>query len=167
MKKKYWIIFLPLLFCLFIYLFYRTEKTVVNQIAISLFSFEDFIQLQHFISSKLPLNNHIIYSLPEGLWVFCITLTSNFLFVKIGRHQISLLFVPLLFAIGLELFQLLHFTNGRFDFWDIGFSFFFWGIAAYLIKHQSNQQNILSPFTNKSLICLLSYLIVFLAHVDK
>lgn len=167
MKRKYWLIFLPLLFCLFIYLFYRTEKTVVNQIAISLFSFEGFTKLQHLVSSKLPLNRHVIYSLPEGLWVFCITLTSNFLFVKIGRHQISLLFVPLLFAIGLELFQLLNVTNGRFDYWDIGFSLLFWAVAAFFIKQQSNTQNILHPFTNKSIICLLSYLIVFLAHVNK
>ena len=167
MKKKYGAIFLSLLVCLFIYLFYRTEKTVVNQLAISLFSLEDFIELQKRISNGLPLNKYVIYSLPEGLWVFCITLTSNFLFVKIGRHEICLLFVPLLFSITLEFLQLLHFTNGRFDFWDIGFSIFFWAVAAYFIKYQSTRQNIIDPITNKSLICFLSYLIVYLAHVNN
>jgi len=163
--KKYGLILLLLLFCLFIYLFYRTEKTVVNQLAISLFSFESFTALQQRISHQLPLNEHVVYSLPEGLWVFCITLTSNFLFVKIGRHTVPLFYVPLLFAIGLEVFQLLHVTRGRFDFWDIGFSFLFWLLAAYFIERQSTRQNMLDPFTNKSLICVLSYLIVFLARV--
>jgi len=167
MKKNYFFIILSLLFSLFIYLFYRTEKTVVNEIFISIVYFDKFVELRQRISNTLPLNEHIIYSLPEGLWVFCITLTSKFLFVKIGSREINLLFVPLIFSIGLELFQLLHLTNGRFDLWDIGFSILFWATANYLIKQKSTRQNILNPFSIKSFICLLSYLIVYLAHVWK
>jgi hypothetical protein len=166
-KKNYCFIILSLLFSLFIYLFYRTEKTVINEIFISIISFNKFIELRKSITNYFPLNEHIIYSLPEGLWVFCITLTSKFLFLKIGSREINLLYVPLIFSIGLELFQLLHLTNGRFDFWDIGFSILCWAAANYLIKHKSTRQNILSPFTIKSFICLFSYLIVYLAHVWK
>ena len=126
MRKNYFFILISLSLSLFIYLFYRTEKTVINEIFIYITSFDRFIELQKVITNLIPLNKHIIYSLPEGLWVFSITLTSKFLFLKIGNHKINLLFVPLIFSIGLELFQLLNLTNGRFDFWDIGVSILFW-----------------------------------------
>ena len=165
MKKNYWLFILSLLCSLFIYLFYRTEKTVINQIFISIVSWDKFVEWRNHVTSTLPLNEHVIYSLPEGLWVFCITWASKFLFVEVYSHKINLLAVPLVFSIGLELFQLLHLTNGRFDFWDIGFSVAGWATAAYLIKHKSTRQNMLRPFTTRSFICILSYLIVYLAHV--
>lgn len=165
MKKNYCLIMLSLLCSLFIYLFYRTEKTVINQVFGSLVSFDKYIDLRKVIVCTLPLNKHIIYSLPEGLWVLCITLTSKSLYVKMGSREISLLFIPLLFSTGLELLQLLHLTNGRFDFWDIGMSILFWAIANYLIKHTGTRQNMLHPFNARSFICLLSYLVVYSARV--
>ena len=165
MIKKYCLIILSLLICLFIYLFYRTEKTLINQVFISIVSFDEFMALRQRITCTMPLHEHIIYSFPEGLWVFSITLTSKSLFVKIGGRKIDMIYVPPIFFIGLELLQLLHFTNGRFDFWDIGFSILFWVMAVYLIKDKSPRQNFLHPFTIQSIICLLSYLIVYLAHV--
>lgn len=165
MRKIYFLTFLSLSICLFIYLFYRTEKTVVNEIFISIISFEKYLELRNIISNILPLNKYIVYSLPEGLWVFSTTLNSKFLFIKIGNLKIDLVFVPIVFSIGLEIFQLLHLTNGRFDLWDIGFSVFFGLVANYLILYKSTQQNILNPFTKRSLICILSYSIVYLAHV--
>ena len=167
MRKNYFFILISLSLSLFIYLFYRTEKTVINEIFIYITSFDRFIELQKVITNLIPLNKHIIYSLPEGLWVFSITLTSKFLFLKIGNLKINLLFVPLIFSIGLELFQLLNLTNGRFDFWDIGVSILFWFVANYLIPYKTIHQNILNPFTTRSLICVFSYIIVYLAHVWK
>ncbi len=167
MKKNYWFIIVSLLLSFAIYLFYRTEKTVINELFITIVSFGKFVEMQQRIPNALPLNSHIIYSLPEGLWVFCITLTSRCLFVKVGRKEMDLLFVPLIFSIGLELFQLFHLTNGRFDWWDIGFSILFWAIAHYLIEYRSTRQNVLHPFTTRSFVCILSYGIVYLAHVWK
>jgi hypothetical protein len=164
MKKNYWLIGLSLLCSLLIYLFYRTEKTVINQIFISIVSLDRFVEWRKHVTSALPLNEHIIYSLPEGLWVFCITLTSKSLFVIIYSRKINLLFLPLIFSIGLEIFQLFHFTHGRFDFWDIGSSVAGWA-AAWLINNKSAKQNIVHPFTARSFTCVLSYLVVYLAHV--
>ena len=165
MKKNYFLIVSSLLFSLFIYVFYRTEKTVINDIIDSMVSCEIFVEWRRTVSSQFPLNDIIIYSLPEGLWVFCITLTSKFLFLKIGDREIQLLFLPLVFSIGLELFQLLHLTNGRFDLWDIGVSILFWAAANYLIRYSTTSQNIFHPVTLSSIICIFSYLIVYLAHV--
>ncbi|HTE28445.1 hypothetical protein [Flavitalea sp.] len=146
-------------------MFYRTEKTVINDIFISMVSCDNFVGWRKTVSTHLPLNETIIYSLPEGLWVFCITLTSKFLFLKVGDREIQLLFLPLVFSIGLELFQLFHLTNGRFDLWDIGVSILFWATANYFISYETKRQNIFDPFTMKSVICVSSYLIVYLAHV--
>lgn len=167
MRKNYFIIIFTLLICLFIYLFYRTENTVVTDIFISIISYDNFDVLRNRVTTTLPLNTHIINSLPEGLWVFCITLTSKNLYLKIGNNEINLLFMPLVFSIGLEFFQLLNITNGRFDFWDIGISIIFWAVANYVMKSEYLKQNILNPITSRSLICIVSYLIVYLAHVWK
>ncbi len=167
MKKHYLLMTVSLLFSLLIYLFYRTEKTVINEIFLWFISPDKFMELRANIAGRVLLNEHLIYSLPGGLWVFCVTLTSKFLFIKIDNREFNLLFAPLLFSIGLELFQLLHLTNGRFDFWDIGFSVLFWAAANYLTLYKSARQNILHPFNLRSLICLFSYMIVYLAHVWK
>ncbi len=167
MKKNYVLIILFLLFSLFIYLFYRTEKTVINELFVSIISFDKYVELRNSIANTLPLNEHIIYSLPEGLWVFCITLTSKFLFLKIGHREIGCVFIPLIFSIVLEFFQLLNLTNGRFDFWDIGISISFWFLANYFILYKSVEQNILKPISIRSIICFSSYAIVYLAHVWK
>lgn len=148
-----------------IYLFYRTEKTVINDLCIAIFSYRRFNELRTGITTALPLNEHIIYSLPEGLWVFCITLTSKFLFLRTGRYRLNLLYMPLAFSIGLECLQWLHITNGRFDCWDIGASLLFWFIAACLVPFANTKQDILSPFNQRSALCIASYLVVYLAHV--
>jgi len=166
-KKNYVLIILFLLFSLFIYLFYRTEKTVINELFVSIISFDKYVELRNSIANTLPLNEHIIYSLPEGLWVFCITLTSKFLFLKIGHREIGCVFIPLIFSIVLEFFQLLNLTNGRFDFWDIGISISFWFLANYFILYKSVEQNILKPISIRSIVCFSSYAIVYLAHVWK
>lgn len=167
MKKKYSLITSSLLVSLFIYLFYRTEKTLINKLLISVISLENFIELKKSVINTFPLNAYIIYSLPEGLWVFSITLASRKFFIQVFNYKISLLYIPLIFSIGLEFFQLFHITNGTFDFWDIGVSVFFWILANYLSTEKSVQQNIFKPLKLDNSFCVFSYLIVYLAHVLK
>ncbi|SKB87059.1 hypothetical protein [Daejeonella lutea] len=165
MRKNYLLIGTALLLSLLIYVLYRTERTVVNEILLTIISSGEFHALRNHITSALPLNDHIIYSLPEGLWVFSITITSRLLFIKVKGTEFNLIFIPLLFSIGLEIFQLLQFTNGRFDFWDIGASVFFWIIARYAVLDNQERQNIFDPVNFRSVLCILSYIIVYLAHV--
>lgn len=162
--KKYTLIFFCLAISLFIYLFYRTEKTVVVDWFVAFFSIEKYNVLKDFFTTKIHLHQLIIYSLPEGLWTFCITLTSINKFLKIKSYKLDLMYLPLIFTIGLEILQLLHFTNGRFDVWDIIFSVLFWGFAV-IIGKQKTAQNIFKPFNLESFICILSYLIVYLSYV--
>ncbi|WP_426327511.1 hypothetical protein [Pedobacter sp. R-06] len=165
MKKHYWYIFFALMTSLFIYVFYRTDKTLVNQIIIQLISFKTYQSLKQAITANLPLNEYLIYSLPEGLWVFCITLTSKEFYFDLFKKRINCVFIPLLFVVSLELFQLFHITNGRFDFFDIGISLFFWFIAAKIIDTQQRLENLFHSLNYNSAFCLLSYCIIYLAHV--
>jgi hypothetical protein len=166
-KKKYILIGISLLFSLFIYLFYRTDRTVVNELVIRMISYETYTTLKLDIVRMLPFNGVIVYSLPEGLWVFCITLTSNPYYVKLNNRRINCVFIPLVFCFVLELLQLFHFTNGRFDFMDIGVAALFWLIGNCFVNEKLEKQNILVSVNSKTVVCLASYCIVYLAHVIK
>ncbi|ARS43122.1 hypothetical protein CA265_24950 [Sphingobacteriaceae bacterium GW460-11-11-14-LB5] len=150
---------------LFIYVFYRTDKTLVNQVIIQLVSFKTYQHLKLIITASLPLNKYIIYSLPEGLWVFCITLTSKEFYFDLFKKRINCVFIPLVFVVALELFQLFRITNGYFDFFDIGISLLFWLIAAKIIDTQQRLENLFHSLNYNNLFCVLSYCIVYFAHV--
>ena len=167
MKKDYLYIVAALLISLFIYVFYRTDKTLVNQFLINTCSLPVYHGLKMKITEQIPLSNLVIYSLPEGLWIFCITLTSKSLYLPMCAHRFKCIYLPLIFAIGLEIMQLFHFTNGQFDFFDIGASIFFWFIAANIVATDDEDQNILNVGSFKRSACVLSYSIVYLAHVIR
>lgn len=155
-----------LLVSLFIYLFYRSEKTVVNELLIALISYETYSQIKTSIIHFVPLSNLIIFSLPGGIWIFCATVFSQGFYMNIGRWQFPLVLMPILFAVVLELFQLFHLTNGRFDYWDLVFYVLFWLLATYSFPIRSKKENIWAPFTFHGFVCLLCLFSVYLAHVS-
>lgn len=167
MKRTYSLIVVALSVSLFVYLFYRSEHTVVNQLIISILSFETYASLRSCIFETIPLSKAIIYCLPGGLWVFCSTVLARDLYVQFGNVKVSLVVVPVLFAVGLEFCQLIGLTNGTFDALDIGFYLMFWLLAYYGFRSYNRQQHILSPFTLKGFICLACFLSVYLAHVSQ
>lgn len=164
-KKRFWVSGVGLLFCLFIYLFYRTENTVVNQMAITVFSPSGFRAVKEWVIGFLPLNEFIVYSLPGGVWVLSATLLSSSLFVRLGSMRIQLVLVPFVFAVLLELMQFFHLVAGRFDWSDLSVYLFFWGLGFWLNGKRESPANMFSPFTLRSAICIFSYAIVSLAHV--
>lgn len=166
MKKHIPLLVLALAISLFIYAFYRTEKTLVNQILISIFSRESYLLLKAGITSLLPLHDYIVYSLPEGLWIFCITVTSSFFYLKVRNRKWSLVLVPILVAVTMEIFQLLHLTNGRFDITDILFSTGFWLLALFCTRTNVGKEPLFQSVNIKTVCCVTSYFIVYLAHVN-
>jgi hypothetical protein len=138
---------------------------VVNEIVIRTISFDTYATLRKVVIRFLPLNELVIYSLPEGLWVFCITLTSKPYYIQQENRRINCAVIPLLFCVGLEVFQLLHFTSGRFDLMDILVSVIFWLIAAFSFDDEPNKQNILTPLNGRTMVCFITYGIVYLSHV--
>jgi hypothetical protein len=151
--------------CLFVYVFYRTEKTLINQLIIMVFSRERYSDLKTTVTSAMRLNDWLIYSLPEGLWVFCITLTSSPFYVEVQKRKWRLVVVPILLALIMEVFQLLHFSNGRFDLADINFAAGFWLIALFCSRANTHREPLFKSFNSKTIGCIASYSIVYLAHV--
>jgi hypothetical protein len=158
---------IALLISLFIYLFYRTDKTVVNELAILLLSYDTYASLKRCIVNFVPLSEPIIFSLPGGLWVFCATTLSHEFYIKLHTHKIQVIVVPVLFAIGLELCQLLHLIRGRFDVLDILFYLTFWLLSYFSFRSRGLQQNVLTPFTLDGFICVVCFFSVYLAHVSR
>lgn len=152
---------------LFIYVVYRSEKTLVNELIIFLLTFETYAAMKSSIINAMPLPNSMVFSLPGGLWISCATALSQDFYMKIREYKIQVAVIPILFAIGLEFCQLIHLTNGRFDIWDLAFYVLFWLLALYLFPSRITQKNIVSPFTLHGFICLACFLSVYLAHVSQ
>lgn len=165
MKKHYFLIIISLLFCLFIYLFYRTTATVVTSILVSLISFETYESIRGIVVSNLPLNYFIVYCLPEGLWVFSLTLAANGLYLPLKTRQLDLMIVPLVFSIGLEFLQLTQFNKGEFQFLDLLACFLGWVIGKYFFKPSIAKQSFAKPFSYRSAVFVFIFSIVYLAHV--
>lgn len=167
MKKQYTLTGVSLLICLFIYVFYRTERTLVNELYIRLSSLDDYTKLKAYIVGRLPLHPVIIYSLPEGLWMFCITLTSKHYYIAWKKWRLDCVYIPLLFCFSLEMLQLIHLTNGRFDLTDIYLFTVFWFLGRSVLSQPTEKQNIIGKFNMKMMVCVACYGIVYLAHVLK
>lgn len=155
-----------LLISLFIYSFYRTEKTVINQLIIRLFTREGYLLAKAKVATFLPLNNYFIYSLPEGLWIYCITITSSFFYLDIGGRKWRLVIAPILVAVSMEICQWLHLANGRFDIMDILSATFFWLLALLDTNKGPAPEPLFKSVNMKTFYCIVSYGIVFLAHVN-
>lgn len=155
-----------MLISLFIYAFYRTDKTLINQFLIGLFSRERYTLLKAMVVSSFPLHDYFVYCLPEGLWIFCITVTSSFFHVRVHGRKWSLILIPLLVAPLMELCQLLHLTNGRFDIMDILFSTGFWLLGLLVTNNNTDKEPLFQSLNVKTVCCVTSYLIVYLAHVN-
>ena len=165
MKKYIPFLVVSLFLCLFIYVFYRTEKTLVSQIFIAVFSQDIYTFFKNCVTSLLPLQDCLIYSLPEGLWVFCITVTSSFFYLEVQKQKWSLIYVPILVVVIMEICQLLHFANGRFDLMDIIFSTGFWLLALFCTRTDARKEPLFQAINTNTICCMVSYAIVFLAHV--
>ncbi|MBL4709098.1 MAG: hypothetical protein JKY48_11745 [Flavobacteriales bacterium] len=140
---------------------------MVNELFSFLFSSEFYFELKTIISNAIHLPTFFIFSLPEGLWVLAVTLTSKGLFITHRNRAFHLSFLPLIFAISLEIFQLIGLTNGTFDWFDILSAFCFWCIGYFLNFSPSKKQKLFQTLDSSSILCVSTYLIVFLAHVSN
>jgi len=119
----------PLIICLFIYTFYRAEETNVNLLLKHVFH-TDFQSIRIHVKEAIPLHSVVVYNLPEGLWIFSITLLGVNLFLRIRQRKIYLIYFPIIFVLLLEILQLLKITDGTFDLLDIVISLAFLGLRT-------------------------------------
>ena len=167
MKKFLSVNCVPLFIALFIYLFYRTENTNINRLFLSLIDSKFYFVLKTNIKSNFALNDILIYSLPEGLWMFYITYLSLNYYLELCKVRIPLHCIPILYAVLLEIAQLFCLINGTFDWWDILSSGLFWFLAVKGKSQFCIKRNLLEAFDFSCGFCLFNYLIVYLSHVCK
>ncbi|WP_290795994.1 hypothetical protein [Flavihumibacter sp. UBA7668] len=165
MKQYRYAIGFSLLMSLYIYVIYRTDKTLVNQLIIALISWEKYSAMKSEVQTLLPLADWIIYSLPEGLWIFCISIISTYFFLEIKGRQFNLTPAPIIIAVVMEIFQLLQLSNGRFDWMDLILSFLFWFLAILLTRKDRQKEALFRTWNIANFGCIFSYSIVYFAHV--
>ena len=167
MRRYYFLISVALLVSLVIYVVYRSEKTVINIVLQHLFLMDNMTAIKVMFRSQGPsLPAYVVYSLPEGLWLFSTALLSKNLYLKIGGRTIEYVFLPLVFAIILELLQWFHLTHGRFDINDLIVAFIFWAVAFGLVRCPYKSVNTAQPFTFRVVLVIVSYAMVYLSYVD-
>ncbi len=162
----YGLLFLLLCIPLFIYLFYRTDRTVATHLAGQILGSAHFEELRHTVRAQLPLPHFTVFSLPELIWVFVFTRLSRNLYFNLGRFTLACVWVPLLFSLGLEAAQGFGWAHGRFDWWDcaavfLGWLAGRWGIVP--LEHHSARR--FPPLNLESSAFLLCFCSVLLAHV--
>jgi hypothetical protein len=165
---SYGLLFLLLCVPLFIYLFYRTDRTVATHLAGQFLGVARFEELRHTVRAQLPLPHFTIFSLPELIWVFVFTRLSRNLYFNLGRFMLACVWVPLLFSLGLEAAQGLDWAHGRFDWWDclavlLGWLAGRWtGTKTVSLPHVNHR---FLPLNLESSAFLLCFCSVLLAHV--
>ncbi len=162
---RYWLhIIVPLIICLFIYLFYRTDHTAINQLILFIAP-EKYNYLKESITNTIALPHFVIYSLPEGLWVYSVTVACVHLYFPFLKQKIFLTIAPLIFSLALECMQYLEWINGRFDVWDIVSALSFSLLAMYIFKNHFPKYNIMQGVNFRMAVSVVCFAVVYLAHV--
>ncbi|MBK8801800.1 MAG: hypothetical protein IPN71_07035 [Fibrobacteres bacterium] len=163
MKK--FVILLALAFSLFVYLFYRSSATVAPLLLAQIMGQESFLAVRAAVRAHVWLDEFAVYSLPEGLWVLCLTLASRGLTISVGKCLVPLDLLPPAYAVGLELAQGLGLVRGRFDPVDIAVSLWLW--TAGVLLHPSLSRNLALKPDRRLLALAGCWSIVYLAHVQS
>jgi hypothetical protein len=141
-----------------IYLVYRDSSILINQFFLSLELENIFARKQ--IQELLPLPHWVIYSLPGAIWVYITTILA----VKFEKteRKYTIANYPILFSVGLELFQLFHFTDGTFDWVDLILIL----IAGYFAKRSNLEEFPLNKYPRFLNLAIISaFLVLFLSDV--
>ena len=137
----------------------------MNELFQFFFSGDVYFSLKASISENLVLPSFLVFSLPEGLWVLAVTLASKNIYFGKERYLIHLAVLPIIIAVALEFFQLTNITNGTFDWLDIASAICFWALGYFLLPSPSNVQRLFLKMNINSVICLASYMVLYLSHV--
>ncbi len=164
LKKYKGLVLFCLAVCALIYIFYRPEGSLIN-IFLNLFLPETFLAVKETIRTTFPLHEAIIYSLPGGLWVFSATLVARNLRLHVFGKSINLEWLPMVFALWLELLQYFLLIKGRFDWVDILFVLSFGFLAKFFFNKRSTQYTALNAFNQQGWAFTMIFLCVFMAHV--
>ncbi len=126
-RKREWLILLfnvvfPIFIGSLIYILFRRKSLIVFSwlSALWLDGFVDYLR-ELFFPFYNVFPEYVIYSLPNGLWVY----SGTFLFLRIWKGSLSFyykyfwVFLPLISSLMMEVFQYFRIIKGAFCFTDI------------------------------------------------
>lgn len=136
-------IILPLLIGFLIYAFGRSKLLIMN-IMIYNSVFGSFFQsMEQFIITKIPTNEFVKYSLPDGLWLFAFG-NALMLFRKYIWNSFKLYIKIFFVTIIVEVLQIIFEPIGTFDVNDIlayFFAFILSSTLSFYIYYKINQRS--------------------------
>lgn len=115
----------PLLFATLIYISFRSEKILINVLIQKTYLVNVFRNYRILLSPALHyIPSFVYYSLPSALWLFsAFNLIFSLWNFEINRYNIMWFASPLVYCVALEFMQMIHFTDGTFDIFDLIFYF--------------------------------------------
>lgn len=84
--------------------------------------------------------NWIIYSLPDGLWVYSFSAMLYLIWRENFKITQKIFFFPFIVLCGMELLQLIKIINGTFDIIDIFTSLIMYGLLIININFYKNEK---------------------------
>ena len=129
-------ILLPLIIGSLMYILLRSDTLLV-------FDWLGYINANELVYSAreytLPLVRyipfHILYSLPDGIWVYCATLSLLLVWKPKDKSKYLWASIPFICAASAELLQLTYIVPGTFEVADL-IAYITGGVAAYIIDRR-------------------------------
>ena len=146
-----------------IFVLYRSEDCAVNLIVNATYRPTFLATARKVCLSHWPTSEFFVYQLPGGLWVLAATIVSWNVRVKTGNLRLDTGYLPLIVAISFEVFQLLGITDGTYDPGDVLAACLGFCVAGHLRRETGESVILTSATGGRWIICLGSYLILFLA----
>jgi hypothetical protein len=84
--------------------------------------------------------NWIIYSLPDGLWVYSFSAMLYLIWNENYKSIQKILFLPFIVLCGMEILQFLKIINGTFDIIDVFVSLIMYVLLIINIKFYKNEK---------------------------
>ncbi len=150
-----------------IYALYRSPNTTCNRLLFNLISNANIRDARLAVQKALPLPSILNGSLPGGLWVFAATLISGNVFIHYKSQRINLQLLPCMIAVFFEIQQLLGLSKGTSDSFDIIAALAGWALARPFLTKPTEPIQITDASTPHRVLCVGSYAILILAHVQR
>ena len=137
-------VFLPVLIGAFIYILFRKESLTVFLWLDKVSLLETVMVLRDTLivfKDKMPVL--ILYSLPDGIWVYSATYLMLIIWGENWKHATALswILIPLFLSIGAELLQLIHVVHGSFCLYDMAFHIIGFILPITMFRrHYANQK---------------------------
>lgn len=156
---------ISLLSSLWLYVGYRSEDTWVNVVIAGMLPAGALHHARELLHAILFVPDALAWRIPGGLWVFAATLLARDLRVNWGRFKLELALLPVVMAVGIEVCQALHMTDGAYDPWDIFTVITAAALAMKLPGFGWPPQELDVRWHWRGSVCLANFAILILADV--